>query len=557
MAFIEPHDLNVRGILTQAQTAYIVPLYQRPYAWRGDQWEELLEDITILDSDDTHFLGSMVVVPQGDHRAGVNYFEIVDGQQRLATILIWLCAIRDNARNDGNRSLANFINSTFLFSKDFRGSEEISIPKLKLGEQDNDAFSKVLNSGNLTGDNPIFDCYNFFSRRTKKDEIDDILEKILDKIYLVHINAFSNLNAFRLFETLNDRGLELTAVDLIKNYVLMQISSNKSIFTEAISQWNEIYEKVGSKEPVKFIRRYTLSRYKGKVPETRLYEALKGKLKDLEPEQVLEFVADLNAKSSIYKKIIEGGFASQEINGVLLDLSLVEVGPSYTLLLKLLPYYESGHLQVPQTVQLLRMIETFHLRWGICGQSTSSLDQIYNDISLELEDKDPDEYVGLIKQRLTKELKAGADDIAFERNFISRSFRSTEFRTKYILWKLSEPTGETLLNLREIQTEHVMPQTLSQEWYLYLKNKTGETYEEIKQQWNESLNRIGNLAIMKGIWNEGNSNRLFQTKIDDYKRSEFPMTRDLSAYPEWTFSELYDRSKKMAQLALKIWKWVF
>ena len=75
MQFIDPRDLNIRGILSPAQDAYKVPAYQRPYAWREEQWEELFDDITSLKENEAHFLGSMVVVPQGEHRAGVNYFE--------------------------------------------------------------------------------------------------------------------------------------------------------------------------------------------------------------------------------------------------------------------------------------------------------------------------------------------------------------------------------------------------------------------------------------------------------------------------------------------------
>lgn len=558
MQFIDPRDLNIRGILSPAQDAYKVPAYQRPYAWREEQWEELFDDITSLKENEAHFLGSMVVVPQGEHRAGVNYFEIVDGQQRLATVLIWLSAIRDRAKRDGVIHLANHINSTFLFSKDFQGAQEVEIPKLSLGNLDEEAFNKVLKGEPIAPSSSIFECYDYFTRKTSTlGKLDKILDKVLDSVYLVHINAFTHLNAFRLFETLNDRGLELSAVDLIKNFILMQIASDKKTFDKVIEQWNGMYDKIGYDEIVRFIRRYTLSKYKGKVPETRLYETIKAKLSNLNSAEVLDFVSDLNIKASVYEKILEKGFVSSKINSVLSDLSLIEVGPSYTLLLKLFPFHESGQLQEHEILQILRMIETFHIRWGICGQSTSSLDQIYNDLSLELVDKPCNKFASHIKERFTKELRAGADDIAFERNFVMRTFRSVEYRTKYILWKFSKPTGETTLNLSEIQTEHVMPQTLSGEWYEYLKVKTGKNIEEIKALWSQYLNRAGNLAIMKGTWNAGNSNRLFGAKTNDYGNSEFSATRKLSEYPEWAFTEIELRSREMAKKAIEIWKWDF
>ena len=132
-----------------------------------------------------------------------------------------------------------------------------------------------------------------------------------------------------------------------------------------------------------------------------------------------------------------------------------------------------------------------------------------------------------------------------------------EHRTKYILWKFSKPTGETILNMSEIQTEHIMPQTLSEEWCDYLKEKTGKNLEDIKELWNQYLNRVGNLTIMKGAWNVGNSNRLFNSKTDDYSNSEFLATRKLAEYSEWTFSEIESRSREMAKKSIEIWKWDF
>ena len=98
---------------------------------------------------------------------------------------------------------------------------------------------------------------------------------ILNNISIVHINAFNHFNAFRLFETLNDRGLELSAADLIKNFLLMKVSKDEEALNDVINQWNEMYDKVRDREPVKFIRRYFLANYKGKISESRLYEEVR------------------------------------------------------------------------------------------------------------------------------------------------------------------------------------------------------------------------------------------------------------------------------------------
>jgi len=553
MAFIDAKEVKLQALLSNAQEAYKVPLYQRPYAWTKDQWEDLFEDLKDLKSDDVHFLGSIVVVPEGEHRLGVNYFQVVDGQQRLATILIWLSAMRDLALENGNKELATHLTETFLFAREWESGKQRKIPKLQLGQLDNDAFQQVL-KGNLKDYNHlIFECYRYFKNKTDDENMWQIL---LNNVSVVHINAFNHFNAFRLFETLNDRGLELSAADLIKNFLLMRVSSKEEIFNDSISQWNEMYEKVRDKEPVKFIRRYILSNYKGKISESRLYEGVRKRLEKENPEKIRDFIKDLNGNATVYKKIFECSFSQDKINKKLQELHLVEVAPSFTLFLKIMHYLEieKGEISEEDILEIMEMVESFHIRWGICGQSTSRLDQIYNDICMELKNERPQEFKMIIKNKLSQEIKNNVNDEIFKRNFSQRAFKPNETRAKYILWKLSKPTGETTLNIKEIQTEHIMPQTLSKDWLRYLKEKTSKNEDEIRALHKENLNRIGNLTIIKGKWNISMSNRSFIDKKKDYGKSEFRITKELSNYGEWTLKEIDERSKQLAEEACNIWK---
>ena len=549
MPFIEAKEVKLQVLLSNAQEAYRVPLYQRPYAWSKDQWEDLFEDLNSLKPDDVHFLGSIVVVPEGEHRLGVNYFQVVDGQQRLATLLIWLSAIRDLAKEKGDEGLAQRLTKNFLIVEDVTTGKKI--PKLQLGELDNDAFQRVLEGKPKDYNHPIFECYEYFKNKTYNENMWQIL---LNNVYIVHINAFNHFNAFRLFETLNDRGLELSAADLIKNFLLMKVSSKEEIFNDTISQWNDMYEKVRDKEPVKFIRRYILSNYKGKISESRLYEGVRKRLEKENHEKICDFVKDLNVNATVYKKIFECSFSQDKINKKLQELHLVEVAPSFTLFLKIMHYLEKGKISEEDILEIMEMIESFHIRWGVCGQSTSRLDQIYNDICMELKDKQPQKFKIIIKNKLLQEIKNNADDEIFKRNFSQRTFKPNDTRTKYILWKLSKPTGETALNMKEIQTEHVLPQTLSNEWMKYLKEGTSKNENEITALHKENLNRIGNLTIIKGEWNISMSNRLFIKKKEDYRKSEFQITKELSNYDEWTFEEIDKKSKQLADEACKIWR---
>ncbi|ROL56129.1 HNH endonuclease [Bacteroidetes/Chlorobi group bacterium Naka2016] len=318
-----------------------------------------------------------------------------------------------------------------------------------------------------------------------------------------------------------------------------------------------MYEKIRDKEPVKFIRRYVLSNWKGKISETRLYEEVCSKLKDERAENLHNFVGFLNSSATVYKKIFDCSLPYDSLNKKLNELHLVEVAPSFTLLLKIIPFLENKTISEQDVFDIIEMIETFHIRWGICGQATSRLDKIYNEICMELQNKVPAEFKETIKQKLSQEIRNNVDDEIFKRNFASRNFKATEPRTKYILWKLSRPTGETSLNIKEIQTEHIMPKTLNADWINYIKTNISKNKEEIVELHKEYLDMIGNPTIIKGEWNISMSNRLFQEKKNDYNQSEFQITKNLTTYDKWSFDEIEKRTKEMAEEAFQIWQWKY
>jgi len=112
MSFIDANEISLQDFLIKATEIFKLPLYQRPYAWTKDQWADLLEDILSLPKGDSHFFGAIVVVPTQEPDKGIKSFYVIDGQQRLATILIWLSAIRDKMK-EKNDGLAKFINESF------------------------------------------------------------------------------------------------------------------------------------------------------------------------------------------------------------------------------------------------------------------------------------------------------------------------------------------------------------------------------------------------------------------------------------------------------------
>ena len=159
---------------------------------------------------------------------------------------------------------------------------------------------------------------------------------------------------------------------------------------------------------------------------------------------------------------------------------MLEIVPSYTLLISVFNLFEYENLPVNDILEILDLIETLHIRWSVCKINTSGLDQIYNEVSMGLKDLNVDDVLKHIKNSLTIEIIRNADNERFKNDFIKISLRPSTLRTKYLLWRLSKPTDETKINMNKIHTEHILPQKLSKEWKSYLEQQSGLNEDEIK-----------------------------------------------------------------------------
>ena len=265
---IDADESTIKALLDNSNSSFVVPRHQRQFEWNKEQWSDLWNDINTGEIEDSHFLGSIVVIPSDRAGFKINNFEVNDGQQRLTTILILLSVIRDHAQKIGNSEFAQYIYDHYLSSNFLDGSSKKVVAKMTLGLLDNQEFGKVCKGDLLNNpqDNShrIFECYNYFISLISNytfEELEEISERVINKIIVVYINVADKLNAFRLFETLNDRGLALSAVDLIKNHLLMRAASdgNDVLLNSIVEEWLEMYQKIRNYDPVTFFYRFILS----------------------------------------------------------------------------------------------------------------------------------------------------------------------------------------------------------------------------------------------------------------------------------------------------------
>ena len=217
---ITPKSLTVTQLLSAESEQYVVPAYQRRYSWQEKQLWELLEDISLLEGSDTHLLGSIVCLT-GYHRAGINALELVDGQQRLATICILLQCIADRLRRAGETSSGEDVNR-LLWA---RALGESPVRKVLLDSLDAGQFEQHL-SGNTPPEPDNEDlalAFATFQRWISEKKLTDLgtfLYRLKNQCVVIRLDVSDAKDAFKLFETINNRGLRLSPADIIKNLAL-------------------------------------------------------------------------------------------------------------------------------------------------------------------------------------------------------------------------------------------------------------------------------------------------------------------------------------------------
>ena len=539
---IDADELTLGALLNRGDVVFYVPVYQRRYDWNQDQWGDLWDDVTTLEGDDSHFIGSIVVIRKAAAVKGFNEMEVVDGQQRLTTISILLCALRDIYQEKGDVEQASNIEGLYLHSKTLREQTR----KIKLGRTDDEAYERLL-KGQTTPRHNVNAAYEFFKQKiSHESDLDRVAHRYTSGLSLVFIAAETPEDAFKLFETLNDRGLELSAVDLIKNNMLSTAAKeSKPNLDSMIEAWDEIITNLEELDKIRFFRQFLLSNFQGKVTKSALYENYKrhiSKCDDLD-----YFVLQLCDAAEFYRRIHDWSFDDPRLNFKLEDLFNLKATTSFTLLLKLFA------LQWPpsQILEVIPSVEAFSLRRGICGWSTSEMDTIYNQIANLPEG---DVKVDKIRQTLRGSMP---DDAEFYDKFKKGTFRQ-DSQTKYVLeqfeYNLVRTGEKKIADRQSVHIEHIMPQTITAKKSLKYQGGDWTTYlGSDAPRHPEYFQRIGNLTLLASELNVPASNNPFEAKKGFYKKSEFRITQELCQLNDWRITQIEDRSERLAKQALEIW----
>lgn len=576
----------------ESNVVYAVPRYQREYTWSKSQWENLFDDI--LRNDPGYFLGSIICINQSTDALAVQQLEVVDGQQRLTTLSLLFAAVydalknrRDDLDDDQQVELINMKRKLVLRRVDdqIRVSPQVqnsnySDYRAVLSEVGViSSYAIPLNAGNRR----IFRAFRYFKDRLEKltenqTDAAEITMNFVDKVSqasLVKIEVASHADAYILFESLNNRGMPLTAVDLIKNKLLARLEAlEPGRIDYYFGKWNELLKYLGDDYTIqeRFFRQY--------------YNAFKDELKDIYNVpvatrsnliQIHEKLVDRDAKVFLEKIIYAGKFYAlflsrnqdEAITGLekpLKDLERIQGSPSYLLLLYLMVYQERLQISSDNLAEIIEILVRFFVRRNLTDTPpTRDLTRLFMAIIEKISDKTGNEIVQIIFDQL---VGVSASDEEFQRKLQGPIYEENSGVTRFILCALEEQsmTRETLTDLWRMEgklfvwtIEHIFPQgsNIPKSWVEMIaagNEQNAKNYQEV------FVHNLGNLTISG--FNSALGNKSFEEKRDRQDRqgrfvgykNGLKLNGDLANAETWDVNKIDARSQKLVEQVMELFK---
>lgn len=578
------NDISVSKFFDNRDTLFVIPNYQRRYAWGEKQVLDLFYDIHYLENNQNHLLSMTLTIREKEGYPA--QISIVDGQQRITTLIILIKVLFDhyNGLEDTKEDILRDI-ERLLYSDT---EDDDKIPKLKLGELDRNDFDKIFYESDIHSESEsskLINAYNCLRDQLTKFNINDVenyWKKLKRNVRIIDYKLEKSTDAYKIFEVTNNRGLPLTKTDIIKNFILGHISTitdktqKSNRLKNVLSKWQQIVINLEGTKKDDFFRHYFMAKVKKKIPFSKLIDNFKEYyfLNVKEVEYLTEYKRYKNQKnksnsfdlsdnsnllykisiedfldeiingSLLYKQIIKAEFDNYKINREIKDLNKVEAKPSYTYLLHILC---NEKLKPNNIVKLIKFLQIFMLRRQISRSPTGELDDFFPKLC----SYSTQNFADNISEELeSRDLEFFPSDSRFEKGFVEHNFNTV--RAKYVLGKIEDhlmPLAEKSIDWDRVHLEHIIPQKIKNSKFGDWVNYLGNDVDGHKT----NLNRIGNLTLLKDKLNIDASNNSFKEKKKKYKLSSFQITNKLFKKHSFKIKDIRLRSIELASLAIKIW----
>lgn len=548
---------------------YRIPRFQRDYSWNIEQWEDLWADILsslkendLKENEETaHYMGYLVLQSADDKT-----FDVIDGQQRLTTVSLIILAILKNIQSlinsgkdsDRNTQRLNQIRQTYIGYLD--PITLISRSKLTLNRNNNDYFQNYLvplghlpQRGFRASEHLLRKAFEWFDKKvgeylkSKHGEEGQILaqlvENISDNLFFTVITVTDELNAYKVFETLNSRGVRLSSTDLLKNYLFSVLDKGKDDYElkNLEERWESIVSRLQSEKFPDFLRTYWNARYK-LVRQSELFKVIRNQVK--EREQVFSLIRGMEEDLDNYLALTSPEIStwSKQDKSLSTILKMFRVRQPFPLLLSARRKFNDTDF-----TSLLRAIVVISFRYSTIGAyNPNEQERVYNLAAEKISNGSIENLNGLWS--LLKHIYI--EDERFKVDFSEKTIKTSDSRGKKIVrFILCELERQLSGNDHDFYSdsfniEHVLPQNAPDGW-------GGFTYEESTVL----ADRLGNMTLLKPKPNRDLGVEGYEQKRTIYIASNFDLTRRLAESNEdWTPERIVKRQSWMADQATAIWR---
>lgn len=562
---------------------FVIPVYQRNYIWQSNkQVKKFLDDyeLVLKNATDAHFIGIlMFLIIQKS--ITLTEYSIVDGQQRTITIFLFLQALKEIARENGNIEFANNIETKYLTNPNI--SDAIEKLKLKPLVSDDEVYRKIVldQQSTITREEKksnVYINYEYIKRRLKElygnYPIEDMLEA-LDKFYFVIIPLGTGDNAQEIFETINSAGAELSKSDLIRNYILMNIDSSEQerLFNDYWQPVENLFERNGKME--NFFRMFLANQTKVLDNMEDIYNVFQKWFineRDESGRSVEDILKIIKKYATYYYNIFISSTNNFEspIKESLEEFKKSTIEPTAPLLMEVYNLYESKNpngdrlVSADSFAKIIDLLNTYNIRRNLCNLRTGVLTRIIppmlGDILEDCAGNYNNIYNSCVKFLVDNNRGKASmmpDDAYLKSNLSSINAYALKSYLKVAFEKVEsyiEVNGvlkknPAVLDFSNLSIEHLMPQTITPEWYDVLKIP--------KEDYEYQLNRIGNLTLATHSDNSRMSNNPFEYKKEILNTSgHINMNKEILSKEGWSISDIDNRTKEMIEKICRVYPYV-
>lgn len=528
-----------------SKRTFHIPVYQRNYDWKRMQCITLFKDIenlVLADRGNNHFLGTIVYV-EGESTANFREFIVIDGQQRLTTIMLLLKAIVDETDDE---ELKQEITESYLIN---RFSPEPLRIKLKPMKSDSINYQKLINDKvSEMEETQILMNYNLFKELIKESALDASRIYLgIQMLEIVYIQLTKEReNPQLIFESLNSTGLDLTQADLIRNFLLMgqDYIRQEKLYND---YWVKLEDMLPDAMISDFIRDY-LTLKTGNIPnKDKVYQHFKEYYISLDNFDAEGFLEELTTYGQYYSWFKYCNSPNDEVNQRLLQLERMKSTVVYPFILNIFEdHYMYNNIDIGELCNALDVILSYVMRRLLCEMPTNALNKVFATMSKEIikyDEKCLGDKIAFVLAGKKGKVIFPTDSRLKEKIITRNSYNFPHI--KYVLEQVERRQGKEIVDFDQLSIEHVMPQTLNARWKIDL----GKNATDIQEKY---LHCMGNLTLTG--YNSEMSNDSFEKKKEYYTTSNLYINKEIANNDVWGEKEILARAEWLFGEIASIWK---